>query len=706
MGRRNRAIQVLLAGLLALVTLGAGAASAQVCSKTWTGNAGDGVWGTAGNWTPSGAPGSSDSVCIPANTPPATFHGGSGISSLADAGSLTIGANNTLVVTNAVNDTGGTLKVDGVDPCTGALPAGLEAATIANGGTLKLEHDGLCSSGAVSVVGTLINTGTIAVSGTNGPFSITGAITNEGSLTIGAGLTLALPSTTSLTNAAGTLDIGGALTVEGSYTQGNGAVIAHPILLDDGSSVHFIGNGAASLSVAGNSTVGVSGTIAAHQTLTAQGVDQCLGSQPATLNATGLLVNGGTLDLDHRGACTGGAVTLNAPAGLDNAGALEITGTTGARSIVGQLINGGALTIGPGLQLNATLIQAAGTTMIGAGATLSQSASSVEIVGGELTGAGTIAGSLDNYGGELDLGSAPVLLSVTGEYTQGTNGSLAIYAGGVGSGQHSVLSAGGGVVLGGRVTIVPSPAYAAGAALQDRVAFLVYAGQRVGQLQSIGSNPPLAGGGSFTVSYDDVNRTVDAVVQPAPPAIVLAAPADGHTYKLHQRLHAAYLCTEASAGPGLASCVGSTADHALIPTGKSGSQTFTVTATSLDGLSSTRIVHYAVALPSNRFIVTDVDVRRSGIAKLRVKLPGPGRLVVSEKLQGAGSLTLFTTRINIQSAGTLRFSVGPVGRAKRKLAHIHRRRLRVMLTITYQPTRGRARTLTLRKSLRAPHRPR
>jgi hypothetical protein len=704
MGWTTRAIQLLLAGLLALATFGTGAASAQTCTKTWTGSP-SGAWETDGNWTPSGAPGASDAVCIPRNTA-VTLSSSTAIDGLRDAGNLTIAENGSLTAAATVDDSGGSITLQG--NCILDDSATLVAARITNAGTLDLDHTGLCASGSstVAATNTLTNTGTIELTGTNGAFNITGTVVNEGRFTIGSGLSLTLQSDTSLTDAAGTINIQGSLAIQGTYTQGNGEVVTDPITLDDGSSVDFAGDGRASLSVGGNSTVGVSGTIAAAQTLDVQGVSTCVGSEPATLNAAGALVNEGTLLLDHSGPCPSGAVTLNAPAGLTNKGVLEITGTAAPDSITGALTNRGGLSIGSGLELAATLTQAAGITAIGQGATLSQSTGSVELVAGELTGAGTVAGSLDNYGGVVNLSSAPETMTVTGTYIQGTNGSLAIYAGGGAAGQHSLLVAGAGVVLGGRATVVPSPAYAASAAVGDSVAFLVYTGQRVGELASIGSSPPLADGRTFAAGYDDAHGTVDAVVQPGPPAISLTAPAAGAIYKLGKTLHASYTCTEGGGGPGLASCVGSLAVGALIPTGTPGPKTFTIIATSLDGLSETRIVHYAIAPPSNRFKVTDVNVRRSGVTRLRVRLRGPGRLVVSAKLRRPRSLTLFSTRIEIRSPGTLHFTAGPVGKTRRRLAHIRRHKLLVLLTITYQPTGGKPRTLVVRQSFRARPRPR
>src|SRR3954467_5579293 len=65
-----------LAGLLAAGAaasgFGSAPTSARVCTafatKTWDGGARTSSWSDAANWAPDGVPGSSDRVCIPANT--------------------------------------------------------------------------------------------------------------------------------------------------------------------------------------------------------------------------------------------------------------------------------------------------------------------------------------------------------------------------------------------------------------------------------------------------------------------------------------------------------------------------------------------------------------------------------------------------------------------------------------------------------------
>ena len=50
--------------LLAVAVTGSNLAQAQNCSVDWTGNAGDGQWSTAGNWSTHRVPGPTSDVCI------------------------------------------------------------------------------------------------------------------------------------------------------------------------------------------------------------------------------------------------------------------------------------------------------------------------------------------------------------------------------------------------------------------------------------------------------------------------------------------------------------------------------------------------------------------------------------------------------------------------------------------------------------------
>jgi hypothetical protein len=90
----------------------------------------------------------------------------------------------------------------------------------------------------------------------------------------------------------------------------------------------------------------------------------------------------------------------------------------------------------------------------------------------------------------------------------------------------------------------------------------------------------------------------------SPPSALITTPAVAAIYTLGQVVDAGYSCAEATGGPGIQSCSGPVPDGAAIDTSHTGSFTFTVTATSTDGLSATATSDYTVS--SNGVIVPNV----------------------------------------------------------------------------------------------------
>jgi hypothetical protein len=86
----------------------------------------------------------------------------------------------------------------------------------------------------------------------------------------------------------------------------------------------------------------------------------------------------------------------------------------------------------------------------------------------------------------------------------------------------------------------------------------------------------------------------------APPTATITGPADGAGYLLNQSVPSAFTCAEAAEAPGVQSCLdsnGAGAGTGTLDTGSVGPHTYTVTATSKDGLSSTSSIHYTVSAP-------------------------------------------------------------------------------------------------------------
>jgi hypothetical protein len=83
-----------------------------------------------------------------------------------------------------------------------------------------------------------------------------------------------------------------------------------------------------------------------------------------------------------------------------------------------------------------------------------------------------------------------------------------------------------------------------------------------------------------------------------PSEIAIGAPADGHAYTQGERVAASYTCAApAPAGVAIAGCHGPVAVGEPIDTATTGAHTFTVTATDVDGDTTTRTVGYQVGAP-------------------------------------------------------------------------------------------------------------
>ena len=299
---------------MVLALLALGPAEARAAEKTWTGGAGDGLWASASNWSPSGAPASGDNVTIDNTTASGTFTvtlpTGATTVSISKL-TITPGAGNTITVVLPSGNTAApglqvgdsTAATDDIILNSGAILKnssgagsgnGIEANTTANGtvrinnGARYIHNTARSTGGVVPVLSTATGTETgifeydspgtgsvsISASGRNyGSLTLTrtaGAATYtaaggsalgvRGNLTINSGVTLSSSMT-------GPLNLGGSLTNNGAALTIPASGLGQAVVFN-GSAVQKISGSGAVTFGAGGVTVNSGATLAVGKTVT------------------------------------------------------------------------------------------------------------------------------------------------------------------------------------------------------------------------------------------------------------------------------------------------------------------------------------------------------------------------------------------------------------------------------------------------------
>jgi hypothetical protein len=226
--------------------------------------------------------------------------------------------------------------------------------------------------------------------------------------------------------------------------------------------------------------------------------------------------------------------------------------------------------------------------------------------GAGASGAGGNGGGASGVSAGSDF-SHPVVVAAGGGGGGGAVGSLAGGSGGAGgSSGSSAGGAAGGTVGGGGATTGSGPGGgAAGTGNGGGGGGAGYTGGGGGSGNGVGSGGGAGGTNNCTASGCTTQLasgapqvTLTYFVAPAPAASV-SVPANGAVYAVGQVVDSSFTCSDGTGGPGISSCSDQDghASGAALDTSAPGAHTFTVTARSADGQSSSASVTYAVAAP-------------------------------------------------------------------------------------------------------------
>ncbi len=451
--------------------------------------------------------------------------------------------NSSLVTVNAPGSfsSGGTISFDqhnngcGGNTAKLVLPAG---DTLTSSGTINSIDPSNTTATTDEIVGNVVSTGTFTVGTPTSQVTWvvpTGStFTNQGTATISSGATLSIAGgptgqatdVGSFVNAAGSLTDNGTVTSLGKFVQGNATAVGNHILVENGSTMDFGGNGAGTFEV----------------------FDPHFGSVAATL--LGNIAAAQTLQIDEENNCNATSVDVSTPSSLSNAG-----------SIVFSQHNNGCSGQPTELALGGTLTNTASGVITTAEATLPAPY--------------TISGNLDNHG--IIAVSTVAGLTVSGTLID-EPGSTSAFD--VQSDTTTPLLNAGGAVLNGTIEFVTSPSATqqAGAMLQP----VSVSGNRVGSFDS--EQGKLANNNLLYVlstSPTAVLATLDQVG--SVPAVYSVSPTsgpDGTSVTVNGSGFGSTAGATVSFGSTIATTtfVSSTQLTAVAPSGLSGAQRITVAA--------------------------------------------------------------------------------------------------------------------------------
>jgi hypothetical protein len=191
-----------------------------------------------------------------------------------------------------------------------------------------------------------------------------------------------------------------------------------------------------------------------------------------------------------------------------------------------------------------------------------------------------------------------------------------------------------------------------------------------------------------------------------PPTERISSPPSGRTFERGQVVPTSFRCADASGGPGLASCDDSNGKSTAsggtgaLNTSTPGAHTYTVTATSTNGLTSSTSIQYRVTNPRVSIKTTRVSVA-SRTTKVAVGCSGAtvcaGKLTLTGK-SGKHAVVLATARYSVsdRAGGSIVLTLSRAALTLLTKAPHHRMPVQATATLTGGPTANGSIVLTLR----------
>ena len=208
--------------------------------------------------------------------------------------------------------------------------------------------------------------------------------------------------------------------------------------------------------------------------------------------------------------------------------------------------------------------------------------------------------------------------------------------------------------------------------------------------------------GTFADAPGAVSSSAGSGAAPAPASLTVIPPPTVSVSNLRNNAKLAfgavvrprYSCSQPADPSALSDCsavddLGNTvASGGALDTRVPGSHTLTVSATSADGLVTTRDIDYTV-LPDNRFTLTKLGTKPNGTVSFVLALPGAGSVIVREL---DGHRTFGTYSGHVSGARKLKVTVKPSPAGAKLLAAGQAQRIAIQ--VTFAPRGGVKHTVT------------